>query len=57
MANQKTGIKAADIKLLFHTICVGASRMQDTNTALAFKFIQLGEEVLAAMASQIITNQ
>ena len=56
MANQKTGIKEADMKALFHAICVGASSMQDTNTALAFKFIQLGEEVRAAMASGIITN-
>ena len=56
MANQKTGIKEADMKVLFHAICVGASSMQDTNTALAFKFIQLGEEVRAAMASGIITN-
>ena len=57
MANQKTGIEDADIKALFHAICVGASRMQDTNTALAFKFIQLGEEVRAGMDSRIITKQ
>ena len=56
MVNQKTGIKEADMKALFHAICVGASSMQDTNTALAFKFIQLGAEVRAAMASGIVTN-
>ena len=56
MANQKAAIKEADIMALFHAICTGASSIQDTNAAFAFKFIQLAEEVRAGMASGSMTN-
>ena len=39
--------RTVDIKAQIHAICTGASSMQDTKAALAFKFIQ----VRAGMAS------